>query len=72
MADSQAQADRTEKRRYRHWQHEDWNDDLRALLPPPEPEGWTIIRDWTGREIARRPEITGDLATYYTEPWRLL
>lgn len=72
MADSQADADRTEKRRYRQWQHEDWNADLRRLLPQPEPEEWHIIRDGSGREIARRPVLSGDLETYYTEPWRLI
>lgn len=72
MADTQADADRREKRRYAKWQHANWNDDLRQLIPAPEPEEWIIIRDWGGREIARRPVITGDLETYYTEPWRLL
>lgn len=68
---SQQAADRQEKRRYRRWQHKEWDDDFRALIPPPEPEDWTIIRDWSGREISRRPVICGDLETYYTAPWRL-
>lgn len=63
---------RQNKRRYNRWEHEEWNDDLRQLIPAPEPEDWHIIRDWGGREISRRPVITGDLETYYTEPWRLL
>ncbi|WAB09136.1 hypothetical protein SEA_EESA_26 [Arthrobacter phage Eesa] len=67
----QQTTDRQEKRRYRRWQHKEWDDDFRRLIPQPEPEGWIIIRDWSGREISRRPEISGDLETYYTAPWRL-
>ncbi|QGZ16919.1 hypothetical protein SEA_LITTLETOKYO_27 [Arthrobacter phage LittleTokyo] len=67
----QHEEDRREKRRYRRWQHEDWNDQWRALIPPPPPESCTEILGWGGRLIAIRPDITGDLATYYQEPWRL-
>lgn len=67
----QAAQDRQEKRRYRRWQHAEWNDQWRLLVPPPEPESWHEVHGWGGKIVGRYPEITGDLATYYDEPWRL-
>lgn len=67
----QAEQDRQEKRRYRRWQHADWNDQWRQTIPPPQAEDHIEVRAWGGQIVARHPVITGDLATYYDEPWRL-
>jgi hypothetical protein len=63
--------DRREKRRYRQWQHDDWNTDYRQLIPEPEADGYTELMGWGGTVLKRIPDMTGDYLTWCREPWKL-
>jgi hypothetical protein len=68
---NQPNEDRREKRRYREWQHDDWNAEFRNLIPAPEPEGYMEIAGWGGAVLRRTPEMSGDYLTWSREPWKL-
>lgn len=66
----QAAQDRQEKRRYRRWQHEDWDETLRRLLPPAPP-GETIgeIRDFAGRILREIREPGPDTVKQFLDTY---
>ncbi|AYN56844.1 hypothetical protein PBI_ANDREW_29 [Arthrobacter phage Andrew] len=61
---------REEKRLYRRWQHDDWNEEVRRLLPPAPPgEVVAVVRDYSGRTLREIRDSGPDTVSQFLDAY---